>query len=103
MWFYRTIKRRKLVMGSVIGLIRVMPGEVISDDKIEKMIDDIRNIIKPPAKLGKIDIKNVAFGLRGLDVTIEVPDDAGGLDPVVEQISKVENVDSAEVTDVGRI
>ncbi len=90
-------------MGEVIGLIRVMPGEVISDEKLQKMIDDIKAVIKPPAKVGKINIKDVAFGLKGLDVTVLVPDDSGGLDPVVEEISKVKNVDSAEVTDVGRI
>ncbi|RLF53417.1 MAG: elongation factor 1-beta [Thermoplasmata archaeon] len=90
-------------MGSVIGLIRVMPGEIISDEKLQKMIDDIKTVVKPPAKIGRIDIKDIAFGLRGLDVTVEVPDDAGGLDPVVEEILKVENVDSAEVTDVGRV
>ena len=53
------------------------------------------------AKLGKIQIKNVAFGLRGLDVTILVPDDAGGLDPIAELILRIENVETAEVTDVG--
>ncbi len=90
-------------MGSVIALIRVMPSEVIEDEKLNKMIEDIKNIIKSPAKVGRIEIKNVAFGLKGLDVTVEVPDDAGGLDPVVDTIKKVENVDSAEVTDVGRI
>ena len=90
-------------MGSVIGLIRVMPGEVIEDEKINKMIEDIKAVIKPPAKVGRIEIKNVAFGLKGLDVTVEVPDDAGGLDPIVDEILTVENVDNAEVTDVGRI
>ena len=90
-------------MGEVIGLIRVMPGEVISDEKLQKMIEDIKQVVKPPARLGRINIKNIAFGLRGLDVTVLIPDDAGGLDPVVEVISKVKNVDSAEVTDVGRI
>jgi len=90
-------------MGEVIGLIRVMPGEVISDEKLQKMIEDIKKVVKPPARLGRINIKNIAFGLRGLDVTVLIPDDAGGLEPVVELITKVKNVDSAEVTDVGRI
>jgi translation elongation factor aEF-1 beta len=90
-------------MGEVIGLIRVMPGEVISDEKLQKIIEDIKKVVKPPAKLGRINIKNIAFGLRGLDVTVLIPDDAGGLDPIVEVITKIENVDSAEVTDVGRI
>jgi len=90
-------------MGEVIGLIRVMPGEVISDEEIQKMIDNIKAIIKPPAKVGRIDVKNIAFGLKGLDVTVMVPDDSGGLDPIAEKISNIENVVSAEVTDVGRV
>lgn len=90
-------------MGEVIALMRVMPGEVIDDDKLQKMIDDIKDVVKSPVTLGKIEIKNIAFGLKGLNVTVLVPDDAGGLDPVVETISKIENVDSVEVTDVGRV
>jgi len=90
-------------MGEVIGLIRVMPSEVISDEKLQQMISDIKNIIKPPAKVGQINIKEIAFGLKGLDVTVLVPDDAGGIDPIADEILKVDNVDSAEVTDVGRL
>lgn len=90
-------------MGEVIGLIRVMPSNVLEEKKLEKMIEDIKALIKPPAKLGRIEIKNVAFGLRGLDVTVLVPDGAGGIDPIAESILKVKNVDSAEVTDVGRL
>ncbi len=78
-----------------------MPAEVIDDEKINKMIEEIKLVVKPPAKVGNIQIKNVAFGLKGLDVTILIPDSAGGLDPVVEEISKVENADTVEVTDVG--
>ena len=89
-------------MGEVIGLIRVMPGEVLEDSQLEKMIEDIKAVIKPPTKIGSIQIKPIAFGLKGLNVTVIVPDDAGGVDPVAEEILKVENVDSAEVTDVGR-
>jgi len=90
-------------MGEVIGLIRVMPGEVLEDDKLKKMIEEIKAVIKPPARVGKIEIKDIAFGLKGLNVTVLVPDDAGGLDPITEEILKIENVDSAEVTDVGRV
>ena len=88
-------------MGEVVGNIRVMPAAVLEDDKLNKMIDEIKTLIKPPAKLGKITIKNVAFGLRGLDVTVLIPDGAGGLDPIAEEILRIENVETAEVTDVG--
>jgi translation elongation factor aEF-1 beta len=90
-------------MGEVIALIRIMPGEVISDEKLFKIIDDIKKVIEDPIKLGKIDIKDIAFGLKGLDVNVAVPDTKGGLDPVVEILSKIKNVDSVEVVDVGRI
>lgn len=90
-------------MGEVIALIRIMPGEVLSDEQLQKIIDDIKNMIKPPVKLGKVEIKNIAFGLKGLNVTVSVPDTEGGLDPVLETLSKIENVDNVEVTDIGRI
>ena len=90
-------------MGEVIGLIRVMPDEVISDKELEKIIDKIKNNITPPAKIGKIDIKDVAFGLKGLNVTVLVPDTEGGLDPIVKKLSKIEKVGTVEVVDVGRM
>ena len=90
-------------MGEVIALMRVMPGEVIEDEKLNKIIEDIKIAVKSPAKLGRIEIKEVAFGLKGLNVTVSVPDNEGDLDPIVETLSKIENVDSVEVTDVGRI
>jgi translation elongation factor aEF-1 beta len=89
-------------MGEVIGLIRVMPGEVIEDNRLQKIIEKIKELVKPPARLGNIEIKPVAFGLKGLNVTVAVPDDAGGIDPIAEKIAEIEDVDSAEVTDVGR-
>ena len=90
-------------MGEVIALMRVMPGEPLEDDELQQIIDDIKKVIKEPTKLGKIEVKDIAFGLRGLNVTVSVPDDAGGLDPVVEILSKIDKVDSVEVVDVGRI
>lgn len=90
-------------MGEVIALIRLMPDGVLSDDEIQKVTDRVKNVIKNPVKLGKVEVKDIAFGLRVVDVTIAVPDTEGGLDPVVEILSNIENVDNAEVVDVGRI
>lgn len=90
-------------MGEVIALIRLMPDGVLEDKEIEKIKDDVKNVIKEPIKLGRIETKDIAFGLKGVDVTVSVPDLEGGLDPVVEILSKIENVDNVEVVDVGRI
>ncbi len=90
-------------MGEVIALIRLMPDGVINDNELQSIIDRISEVIKSPVKLGKVEIKDIAFGLRGVNVTVSVPDTEGGLDPVVEILSKIDLVDSVEVIDVGRI
>ena len=90
-------------MGEVIALIRLMPNGVLSDDELQKIIDKIGNVIREPVKLGRVEVKDIAFGLRGVNVTVSVPDSEGGLDPVVEVLSKIDKVDNVEVVDVGRI
>jgi len=90
-------------MGEVVALIRMMPDGVLTDDEIQKILDEIKNVVKEPVKLGRVEVKNIAFGLKGVDVTVVVPDSEGGLDPVVEVLSDIEKIDNVEVVDVGRI
>jgi len=94
---------RRITMGEVIALIRLMPDGVISDKDIDSISAEVKKIIVSPARLGRVEIKQVAFGLRGLDVTIAVPDTAGGLDPIVDKLGKIKKVENVEVVDVGRI
>ena len=90
-------------MGDVVGLIRIMPTEVLEDGQLNEMMEKVKSFVKPPAKVGNIEIKNIAFGLRGINLTVVIPDSSGtgGIDPIAEEISKMDNVESAEVTDVG--
>jgi translation elongation factor aEF-1 beta len=97
------VKGGNNTMGEVIALIRLMPGDVISDEEITVIENKVKEVIKEPVKLGRVEVKNVAFGLKGLDVTVAVPDSEGGLDPVVEVLSKIDKIESVEVVDVGRI
>jgi len=90
-------------MGEVIALIRIMPGNVLSDEEMQEIENQVKQVVKEPIRLGKIEIKDIAFGLRGLDVTVAVPDSEGGIDPIVETLSKIKNAESVEVVDVGRI
>jgi elongation factor 1-beta len=80
-----------------------MPNSVLDDASIERLKQDIQNRIREPAKLARIEVKDIAFGLRAINVTITVPDAAGGVDPVAEELSKIDRVESAEVIDIGRI
>lgn len=90
-------------MGEVIALIRLMPDGVIEDKDLQTIIARVGEVIKSPVKLGRIEIKDIAFGLRGVNVTVSVPDSEGGLEPIVEILSKIENVENVEVIDVGRV
>jgi translation elongation factor aEF-1 beta len=90
-------------MGEVIALIRLMPDGLISDKDMDLISDEVKKAVQKPARLGRVEIKEIAFGLRGLDVTVAVPDVEGGLDPIVEKLGKIKKVDNVEVVDVGRI
>jgi translation elongation factor aEF-1 beta len=90
-------------MGEVIALIRLMPNGVVSDKDMDAISEEVRKVIQKPVRLGRVEVKEIAFGLRGLDVTVAVPDTAGGLDPIVEKLEKIKKVDNVEVVDVGRI
>jgi translation elongation factor aEF-1 beta len=90
-------------MGEVIALIRMMPDGVLSTEEMETIAGEVRKTIKTPVRLGRVEVKEIAFGLKGLDVTVVVPDSVGGLDPIVEQLGKIKKVDNVEVVDVGRI
>jgi translation elongation factor aEF-1 beta len=90
-------------MGEVIALIRLMPDGVISDNDMDLITAEVKKVVQKPARLGRVEVKQIAFGLRGLDVTVAVPDVEGGLDPIVEKFGKIKKVDNVEVVDVGRI
>ncbi len=90
-------------MGEVIALIRMMPDGVLSDQEMDVIAGEVRKVIQKPIRLGRVEVKEIAFGLKGLDVTIVVPDSEGGLDPIVEKLGKIKKVDNVEVVDVGRI
>ena len=90
-------------MGEVIALIRLMPDGVISDKDMQNISEEVKKVIQKPIRLGRVEVKEIAFGLRGLDVTIAVPDSEGGLDPIVEKLGKIKKVENVEVVDIGRI
>jgi translation elongation factor aEF-1 beta len=90
-------------MGEVIALIRLMPDGVINDKDMNLISAEVKKAVQKPARLGRVEVKEIAFGLRGLDVTVAVPDIEGGLDPIVEKFAKIKKVTNVEVVDVGRI
>lgn len=90
-------------MGKVIALIRVMPDGIKSDKELRELMEKIKETVKHPIVLTRMDVKDIAFGLRAINTTIVLEDAEGGPDPICETISKIPGIESAEVMDMGRI
>lgn len=88
-------------MGKVAAKIKVMPNS--PDVDLDDLQDRLEQALPEGAKINGFERDNVAFGLVALFPTVIVPDDAGGTEAVEESFSTVEDVQSVEVQNVGRI
>lgn len=88
-------------MGEVLATIKVMPES--PDVDLEKIKKDIENSIPKGTKLYEIVEEPIAFGLVALNVKVIVGDEEGGTEPMEENLSKIENISSVEVVDLGRL
>ena len=86
-------------MGEVIVLIRVMPEDVTTD--IDAMREEIKNRIPEGVRLRGLETKDIAFGLRAINVVVQMKDSAGGPDAVQQALEKIPHVQSSEIMDMG--
>jgi len=96
------ILRPKLKMASAIVTIKIMPKSPEVDlSKVEELAKE-----KIVAFAGegetKTEIEPIAFGLKALKIIFVMDETKGSPDPVAEEINNLEDVNSAEVTDVRR-
>lgn len=95
--------RRNKDMGDVVGLIQIMPAEILEEEQLNQLIEKVKTCVRSPAKVGNVEIKPVAFGIKAIHLNVIIPDASGtgGVDPIAEEIEKMDNVESAEVKGVG--
>ncbi len=88
-------------MGDVAAKIKVMPASPDVDlDALEGRLEDA---LPDGAKINGFEREEVAFGLVAVLPTVIVPDDAGGTEAVEETFADVDEVESVDVENVGRI
>lgn len=87
-------------MAQVVATIKVMPESVEVD--LNKLKDRVSEILKGKVEVGKVEEEEVAFGLKSLNFVVVADEEKGSLDPLADEISKVEGVKSAEITNVTR-
>lgn len=85
-------------MGSTVGLVvRVMPTGV--DVDMKGLADGVRQALPSEAKLKGMQVRDVAFGLKALLISVHIPDQGGLQDQVEHSLQKVPHVESVEVID----
>ncbi|HDN74368.1 MAG TPA: elongation factor 1-beta [Archaeoglobus sp.] len=85
-------------MGKVLMKIRVMPTDV--NTNLNDIQNEIKKIKLESLEIRDFSIKPIAFGLKSLIVLAVLPDKEGIGDKLIEEISKIENVESVEVDEI---
>jgi elongation factor 1-beta len=88
-------------MAEVIITMRLMPEspEVNWDYVYEKVDETVK---KHGGEIGKKEEKPVAFGLKALEVIFVVDESSGSTEALEEEVSKIQGIESVEITDVRR-
>lgn len=88
-------------MAFVIVTIRIMPKHVESD--LKRIKEEAYELIKEfGGDNGSSEIEPIAFGLNALKITFMYDESKGSPDELEKSITEIEDVQSAETTDVRR-
>jgi elongation factor 1-beta len=86
-------------MGDVIVLIRILPEEVSTN--LDEIREEVKKRIPAGVTLRGLETKDIAFGLRALNVVIQMKDKEGGPDEVQKSFEQIPHVQSVEIMDMG--
>ena len=86
-------------MGQVAVLFRLMPRGVETDMKI--LAQGVKTAIPSTVQLRGMQVKDIAYGLKALLVSVVMNDQEGVLDTTEQALAKVPEVESVEVMEEG--
>ena len=86
-------------MGDVAVLFRVMPQGVETD--METLARAVRTAVPAGVTVRGLQVKDVAFGLKSLLVSVVMPDTGGILESTEHALAKLPHVESIEVMEEG--
>ncbi|WP_290596179.1 MULTISPECIES: elongation factor 1-beta [unclassified Archaeoglobus] len=85
-------------MGSVVMKIRVMPSDV--DVNLDEVLEKIKGIQMEEVEVRDTAIQPIAFGLKAIVLMAVMPDAEGIGDRYIEEIGKIDGVESVEIEDM---
>jgi len=86
-------------MGEVAVLFRLMPTSVETD--LKAMGDALRGALPSGVRIRGIQVKDIAYGLKALLVSVVMPDTGGVLEATEHALTKLPHVESVEVLEEG--
>ena len=86
-------------MGQVAVLFRLMPHGVETD--MQAMGTAVRGALPDTVTVRGLQVKDIAYGLKSLLVSVVMPDAGGVLQSTEEALARVPNVESVEVMEEG--
>lgn len=82
-------------MGQVFMKLRVMPSDV--KVSLEDVLEKIKNIGIENVEIKDSKTQPIAFGLKALMIVAVMPDEEGIGDKFIENIQKIDGVESVEI------
>lgn len=89
-------------MATVIVTFKVMPNSPDVDLKAVEHAAMAKITAYAQPKDTRVDIEPIAFGVNALKLTFVMDESQGSTEPLEQQISEIEGVQSVEVVDVRR-
>ena len=86
-------------MGQVAVLFRLMPQGIETD--MQALGAGVRSVVPKGVTIRGMQVKDIAFGLKSLLVSVVMDDTGGVLDSVEQALAKVPHVESVEVMEEG--
>lgn len=86
-------------MGQVAVLFRLMPQGVETD--MRAVAEGVRGALPTGVSVRGMQVKDIAFGLKALLVSVVMADTGGLLDSTEQALAKVPHVESVEVMEEG--
>ncbi|MCI4336201.1 MAG: elongation factor 1-beta [Thermoplasmata archaeon] len=86
-------------MGQVAVLFRLMPQGVETD--LRAIGESVRTSVPTNVTIRGMQVKDIAYGLKALLVSVVMPDQGGVLSQTEAALAKVPHVESVEVMEEG--
>ena len=87
-------------MADVVITLKIMPESPDSD--LDSISSQATEIINEFGEVGKKEIVPIAFGLSAINLVFVMDESKGSTDELEQKVRDLENVASAEITDVRR-